>query len=216
MHISRHLTRFSRACGSAFAALLLMAAPAANASFSVDVHPAGAIPDLPDPAGRAGMAAGTVTESDGTQSIIAAGGANFPQAAPGASTPEERGPKAYHQDIFKLRNGQWSKAGTLPAPLGYAAFASVGKGLAVAGGHNAEGILKDALLIKADGSVEKLPPLPVPVTEAAFAAHGNKLFVIGGRDSDQPEAALNTIYMLDTTPDTVSYTHLTLPTILRV
>ena len=31
MHISRHLTRFSRACGSAFAALLLMAAPAANA-----------------------------------------------------------------------------------------------------------------------------------------------------------------------------------------
>ena len=147
MHISRHLTRFSRACGSAFAALLLMAAPAANASFSVDVHPAGAIPDLPDPAGRAGMAAGTVTESDGTQSIIAAGGANFPQAAPGASTPEERGPKAYHQDIFKLRNGQWSKAGTLPAPLGYAAFASVGKGLAVAGGHNAEGILKDALLI---------------------------------------------------------------------
>ena len=134
MHISRHLTRFSRACGSAFAALLLMAAPAANASFSVDVHPAGAIPDLPDPAGRAGMAAGTVTESDGTQSIIAAGGANFPQAAPGASTPEERGPKAYHQDIFKLRNGQWSKVGTLPVPLGYAAFASVGKGLAVAGG----------------------------------------------------------------------------------
>lgn len=172
---------------------------------------AGAIPDLPDPAGRAGMAAGTVTESDGTQSIIAAGGANFPQAAPGASTPEERGPKAYHQDIFKLRNGQWSKAGTLPAPLGYAAFASVGKGLAVAGGHNAEGILKDALLIKADGSVEKLPPLPVPVTEAAFAAHGNKLFVIGGRDSDQPEAALNTIYMLDTTPDTAKMKWASLP-----
>ena len=60
MHISRHLTRFSRACGSAFAALLLMAAPAANASFSVDVHPAGAIPDLPDPAGRAGKRGGTV------------------------------------------------------------------------------------------------------------------------------------------------------------
>ena len=143
--------------------------------------------------------------------LIAAGGANFPQAAPGASTPEERGPKAYHQDIFKLRNGQWSKAGTLPAPLGYAAFASVGKGLAVAGGHNAEGILKDALLIKADGSVEKLPPLPVPVTEAAFAAHGNKLFVIGGRDSDQPEAALNTIYMLDTTPDTAKMKWASLP-----
>lgn len=202
MHLSRHLTRFSKAWGSALAALVLMAAPAANASFSVEVQPAGTIPDLPDPVGRAGMVAGTVTENDGTQSIIAAGGANFPQAAPGASTPEERGPKVYHQDIFKLRNGQWTKAGTLPVPLGYAAFGSVGKGLAVAGGHNAEGILADALLIKADGSVEKLPPLPVPITEAAFAFHGNKLFVIGGRDAEQPEAALNTVYMLDTTPDT--------------
>lgn len=211
MHIPRSFTRVSKACGSVLAALLLIAAPASHASFSVDVQPSGAIPDLPDPVGRAGMAAGTVTENDGTQSIIAAGGANFPQAAPGASTPEERGPKAYHQDIFKLRNGQWSKAGTLPVPLGYAAFASVGKGLAVAGGHNAEGILKDALLIKADGSVEKLPLLPVPVTEAAFASHGNKLFVIGGRDSDQPEAALNTIYMLDTTPDTDKMKWVSLP-----
>ena len=160
MHMTRSLTRISKACGSALAALLLIAAPAADASFSVDVRTSGTVPDLPDPAGRAGMAAGTVTEDDGTQSVIAAGGANFPQAAPGASTPEERGPKTYYQDIFKLRNGQWSKAGTLPVPLGYAAFASVGKGLAVAGGHNAQGILKDALLIKTDGSVEKLPPLP--------------------------------------------------------
>lgn len=198
MHMTRTLTRISKACGSALAALLLIAAPAADASFSVDVRTSGTVPDLPDPAGRAGMVAGTVTEDDGSQSVIAAGGANFPQAAPGASTPEERGPKTYYQDIFKLRNGQWSKAGTLPVPLGYAAFASVGKGLAVAGGHNAQGILKDALLIKTDGSVEKLPPLPVPVTEASCAAHGNKLFVIGGRDREQPETALNTIYMLDT------------------
>lgn len=202
MHLSRYLARFSSAWGSALAALVLIASPAANASFSVEVQPAGTIPDLPDPVGRAGMVAGTVTEHDGTQSIIAAGGANFPQAAPGAATPEERGPKVYHQDIFKLRNGQWSKAGTLPVPLGYAAFGSVGKGLAVAGGHNAEGILADALLIKADGSVEKLPPVPVPITEAACAFHGNKLFVIGGRNAEQPETALNTVYMLDTTPDT--------------
>lgn len=202
MHSLRYLTRFSKAWGSALAAVILMAAPAAQASFSVDPRPEGSIPNLPDPIGRAGMMAGTVTENDGAQSIIAAGGANFPQAAPEAATPEERGPKVYHRDIFKLRNGQWSKAGTLPAPLGYAAFASVGKGVVIAGGQNAEGILKDALLVKADGSVEQLPSLPVPVTEAAFAAHGNKLFVIGGRDRDQPDAALNTVHMLDTTPDT--------------
>lgn len=211
MHMTRSLTRISKACGSALAALLLIAAPAADASFSVDVRTSGTVPDLPDPAGRAGMVAGTVTEDDGSQSVIAAGGANFPQAAPGASTPEERGPKTYYQDIFKLRNGQWSKAGTLPVPLGYAAFASVGKGLAVAGGHNAQGILKDALLIKTDGSVEKLPPLPVPVTEASCAAHGNKLFVIGGRDREQPETALNTIYMLDTTPDADKMKWVSLP-----
>ena len=118
MHMTRTLTRISKACGSALAALLLIAAPAADASFSVDVRTSGTVPDLPDTAGRAGMVAGTVTEDDGSQSVIAAGGANFPQAAPGASTPEERGPKTYYQDIFKLRNGQWSKAGTLPVPLG--------------------------------------------------------------------------------------------------
>ena len=39
----------------------------------------------------------------------------------------------------------------------------------------------------------------------------NKLFVIGGRDSDQPEAALNTIYMLDTTPDTAKMKWASLP-----
>ena len=211
MHMTRSLTQISKACGSALAALLLIAVPAADASFSVDVRTSGTVPDLPDPAGRAGMVAGTVTENDGAQSVIAAGGSNFPQAAPGASTPEERGPKTYYRDIFKLRNGQWSKTGTLPVPLGYAAFASVGKGLAVAGGHNEQGILKDALLIKTDGSVEKLPPLPVPVTEAACAAHGNKLFVIGGRDRDQPETALNTIYMLDTTPDTDKMKWVSLP-----
>ena len=80
MHMTRSLTRISKACGSALAALLLIAAPAADASFSVDVRTSGTVPDLPDPAGRAGMVAGTVTEDDGSQSVIAAGGANFPQA----------------------------------------------------------------------------------------------------------------------------------------
>lgn len=196
-----NLTRFPKAWACALAILALTTAPSSQASFSVDPQPAGSIPNLPDPTGRAGMIAGTVTENDGTQSIIAAGGANFPHAVPGAKTPEERGTKVYHQDIFKLRNGQWSKKGTLPVPLGYAAFASVDKGVVIAGGHNAEGVLKETLLVKADGSVEKLPSLPVPVTEAAFASNGNKLFVIGGKNADGPDAALNTVYMLDTAPD---------------
>ena len=86
MHMTRTLTRISKACGSALAALLLIAAPAADASFSVDVRTSGTVPDLLDPAGRAGMVAGTVTEDDGSQSVIAAGGANFPHAAPKPTT----------------------------------------------------------------------------------------------------------------------------------
>lgn len=211
MQYLRYLARFSKGWCAALAGFMLMAAPAAQASFSVELQPAGSIPDLPDPAGRAGMIAGTVTEADGSQSIIAAGGANFPHAAPGASTPEERGPKVYHQDIFKLRSGQWTNVGALPVPLGYAACASVGKGVVLAGGHNEQGILQDALLIRPDGSVEKLPPLPRPVTEAAFAGYGDKIYVIGGRDADQPEAALNTVYVLDTAPDTAKMAWSELP-----
>ena len=210
-HFLHYLNRFTKTWCAALAGMMLMAVPAAHASFSVDVHPSGSIPDLPDPAGRAGMIAGTVAEKDGSQSIIAAGGANFPHAAPGAATPEERGPKAYHRDIFKLSNGQWNKVGNLPVPLGYAACASVGKGVVLAGGHNEEGIRQDTLLIRADGSVEKLPPLPRPVTEAAFVGSGDKLYVIGGRDRDEPETALNTVYVLDTSPETASMEWKTLP-----
>lgn len=177
-HSSHYLDRFTKTWCAVLACLMLTAVPTAHASFSVDVHSAGSIPDLPDPVGRAGMIAGTVTEKDGSQSIIAAGGANFPNAAPGAATPEERGPKAYHRDIFKLTNGQWNKVGSLPVPLGYAACASVGKGVVLAGGHNEEGIWQGTLLIKADGSVEKLPSLPRPVTEAAFVGSGDKFYVM--------------------------------------
>lgn len=211
MNILRSLSHFYRVYGSILIIILMFVQQPVNASFYVDVQPAGTLPNLPDPIGRAGMLAGTVTESDGSPSIIAAGGANFPQAQPGAKTPEERGPKVYYQDIFKLRNRQWNKIGSLPVPLAYAAFAGVGKGIIVAGGHNANGILKDTLLIKSNGSVEKLPPLPEPITEAACAANGNKLFVIGGRNTDRPKTALNTIYMLDTTPTIDKMEWVTLP-----
>lgn len=199
--ISRVFSRLTKAWCVALAGAALLAGPAAQASFFIDAAPAGSIADLPDSLGRAGMIAGTVTEPDGTQSIIAAGGANFPHAEPGANTPEARGPKVYHQDIFKFHQGKWSKLGSLPTPLGYAACASVGKGVVLAGGHNTDGIQTNTLLIKPNGAVEQLPPLPLPITEAAFVGYGNKLFVIGGRDKDQPEAALNTVYTLDTTPE---------------
>ncbi len=188
--------RFTGLCCALAAGLMLWSAPTAQASFSVETHPADAQPALPDAIGRAGMVAGTVAEADGSVSVIAAGGANFPDAQPNATTPEQRGAKVYHQDIYKLTNKQWSKIGTLPKPLGYAAFATVEKGIVVAGGHNADDILKDAFIIKKDGTTEALPPLPVPVTEAAFTNNVNKLFVVGGRADES--TALKSVYMLDT------------------
>ncbi len=128
MHMTRTLTRISKACGSALAALLLIAAPAADASFSVDVRTSGTVP-RPSGPGRPRRHGCRNRHGRRRQPVRhRRRGRQLPQAAPGASTPEERGPKTYYQDIFKLRNGQWSKAGTLPVPLGYAAFASVGKG----------------------------------------------------------------------------------------
>ncbi len=195
----QHLSLFNRftgACCALISGLMLWTAPAANASFSVEVHPENTQPALPDAIGRAGMVAGTVAEEDGTVAVLAAGGANFPNAQPNATTPEQRGAKVYHQDIYKLTNKQWSKIGTLPKPLGYAAFATVEKGIVVAGGHNADGILTDAFIIKKDGSTEALPALPVAITEAAFTNNGNKLFVIGGTSNNN--TALQSVYMLDT------------------
>lgn len=58
-HFLHYLNRFTKTWCAALAGMMLMAVPAAHASFSVDVHPSGSIPDLPDPAGRAGMIAGT-------------------------------------------------------------------------------------------------------------------------------------------------------------
>ena len=40
------------------------------------------LPAFPDPAGRAGMAAATVTLEDKSQGILIVGGANFPGRAP--------------------------------------------------------------------------------------------------------------------------------------
>ncbi len=196
MQILSLFNRFKLVCGTLLAGLTLATAPAAQASFSVEAHPANTQPALPDSIGRAGMIAGTVAEEDGTRSVIAAGGANFPNAQPNATTPEERGAKVYHQDIYKLNNKQWTKIGTLPKPLGYAAFATVDKGIVVAGGHNADGILTDSFIIKVDGTTEALPAMPVAVTEAAFTNNGNKLFVVGGTSNNI--TALRSVYMLDT------------------
>lgn len=137
----------SKACGSALAALLLIAAPAADASFSVDVRTSGTVPDLPDPAGRAGMVAGTVTEDDGSQSVIAAGAPTSPGCAGRLNSGGTR-PQNLLPGYFQASQRPVEQGGNIARPAGLRRLCQRGQGLAVAGGHNAQGILKDALLIK--------------------------------------------------------------------
>lgn len=201
MSLKKHLGRLGHFFGIALAGLMLISAPESQASLSITPKTEGTHANLPDSIGRAGMIAGTVTEKDGSISIITAGGANFPNTKPNATTPEDRGEKIYHSDILKYADGKWSKIAELPTPLGYAACGTVEKGVVVAGGHNASGVLADAFIITPTGEITKLPALPTPVTEAAFVTTANRLFVLGGRTSDMANSATNEVYMLDTSVD---------------
>lgn len=168
--------------GAADAALLLRPETSENQVVS-----------LPDEKGRAGMAAGAVTDTDGESVILAVGGANFPD-----KLPWEGGTKAFYSDIFKLKNGQWVRVGNYPENVGYAAFAGTPKGLIVAGGINEEGVSSRVRLIEPTGKVVDWPDLPVPVANAAFVLRNGRLYVFGGQDSADGISALKSVYMLDT------------------
>ena len=91
-----------------------------------------------DMIGRAGMAAVTVYDaqldwSSGVYSgysIMMMGGANFPNAKPGAKTPAERGDKVFYNDVVLTDpdahgRGKPLYRATLPYAVGYAAIGSV-------------------------------------------------------------------------------------------
>lgn len=188
------------------AAAALLASPA-QASLHIDTESKDtrhiAVRDIPDPLGRAGMAAGVLEDVDKMPVVYALGGANFPQAKPGAKTPEERGEKIFYSDIYKLKDGQWTKIGNMPEPVAYAAFGESPDGLVIAGGANASGHLDKVWLIhKNNGSVSNcevtaLPPLPKTVAYASCVTRNNRLYVMGGQEKPDSTAALDTVYMLD-------------------
>ncbi len=146
------------------------------------------------------MVAATLPDQGEQEIVLAAGGANFPHAIPGAKTAAERGEKVFHDDIYLLRDGHWSSAGQLPHPLGYAAFAGTPRGLVIAGGCNSSGHLKDCMIVslKNDGktTIQELPSLPHPVAYPAFALAGNTLYLIGGQLAPDSTEALNSMYSL--------------------
>lgn len=148
------------------------------------------LPDLPDAKGRAGMMAAVVLQADGSEAILAAGGANFPDGP-----PWEGGTKVFHRDIFLLQrhpDGKWAwhKVGNLPAPAAYAAFCPSPdqRSLLVAGGADARRHLDTVWRIHPDGRCERLaPPLPQPRAYAGFAVVQGRLVLLGG--SSGPDAA---------------------------
>lgn len=165
--------------------------PAFSALTISHTTPAEALPPIPDAQGRAGMAA-AVIQDQGKQTIIALGGANFPNGL-----PWENGKKVFHRDILKLNNGTWEKIGEMPTPIAYAAFAPTSKGMLVAGGCSAEGHSDKVYLIDPDGKVTALPPLPTTLAYPAFTTLNNRLYVIGGQEKETSTTALKSIYLLD-------------------
>ena len=165
---------------------------------------------VPDEHGLAGMAAVALeaTAERPSPIIVMTGGANFPNAIENAKTPEERGAKVFSTDVSVMpvpggsEDGKYivKKVGSMPYPVGYAAFAPSDKGMVVAGGCNATGHLADVTRVNVVGtqvSTEALPALPVSVAYPAFAVAGNKLYVFGGQEKADSTTCLNRSFVMN-------------------
>ncbi len=187
----------------AAAALGLLAAPLAQAQAdeALAIH---------DPVGRAGMAAATLQPNDNHDMpvILMAGGANFPYAQPGATTPEQRGAKVFHSDVAVMMppascavcSSVPMVAGKLREPLAYAAFAASDKGVIIAGGCNEKGhtnLVQRVELFGGQARSELLPDLPVATAYPAFATLGHLFFVMGGQETADAVTCLNRCFVLD-------------------
>lgn len=158
-----------------------------------------ALPDLPDPLGRAGMMAAVLKDTDGQEVILAAGGSNFPD-----KMPWDGGTKVFYKDIFLLKktDGKWTwrKIGQLPTPNAYAAFAATPQrdGLVIAGGCNAEGHLTDVVVARLDGTCAPFgPKLNEPRAYAGCFTRGDVFNVSGGTTTPKSTAAVETWTFLD-------------------
>ena len=155
-------------------------------------------PVITDKVGRAGMVAGLVRTAEGGR-ILAIGGANFPNAKPGAKTPAERGAKVFYDEIlsFNPADGSCTVLAKLPYPIGYAAHTSKGRSMVIAGGCNMEGHVATVTRILADGSTEALPALPVTTAYPAFVQRYDKLYVFGGQEKAESVTCLSRTFVLD-------------------
>lgn len=173
---------------------------------TLTISPAAACPNIPDSLGRAGMAAESTNLG-----IMIAGGANFPDAAPGATTPEQRGAKRFYNDITLLsrpdtETGAVStiSTGQLPYPVAYAATARISMGMIIAGGCNETQHISRVIRVECGEEngqrtwqISELPELPIPLAYAAFAELGGKLYIFGGQESPDATTASNRCFVLN-------------------
>jgi solute:Na+ symporter, SSS family len=128
--------------------------------------------------------------------LIVAGGANFP-------IPYWGEDKVWHDDIWVLEHsGEWTKAGTLPRPLGYGVSVSLPQGVICMGGNDAAQNYADVFILKWDPSSksinqEALPSLPKTLAFSMGATIGSKVYVAGGTETNALSSALNNLWMLD-------------------
>ena len=168
---------------------------------------------IPDKHGMAGMFAGV---SNGH--LIAAGGANFPEAP-----PWEDGTKVWHDSIFVLdladEQAKWRKLETrLPAPTAYGVsvtyrfqtallpppFAPLETRLIWAGGDDGKTPLTRVYSIEwkdDDVQIVDLPALPQPCTQTSGAIVGDTLYIAGGQDSFDATKAMSTFWSLNLKED---------------
>lgn len=152
-----------------------------------------ALPELPDERGFGGPIVG-VSEN----ALIVAGGANFPVPL------AEGGEKVWHDRIFVLlpHAGSWLDAGRLERPRAYAACASFEGGVFVGGGSDADGVLRDAFVMRWDPATRSvttsfLPPLPEPSAFGAAEVVDGRVFVLQGKRSKSETDASGSAWRLD-------------------
>ncbi len=183
------------------AAVTLLASPLAQAGDGLAIH---------DSVGRAGMAA-ALLQPNGNHDmpvIMMAGGANFPYALPGATTPEQRGEKMFYDDVaVMLAPGACATcssmpmvAGRLREPIGYAAVAASDKGMVIAGGCHVQGHTAQVQRVELFGGQarsEWLPDLPVSTAYPAFAVLDDRLYVMGGQERADSTTCLDRCFVLN-------------------
>jgi len=153
-----------------------------------------ALPDLPDPLGRAGAFVGVHNDV-----LIFAGGANFP-------VPVWENEKTWHADVFVLQRAgggyEWRIGGDLPRPIAYGACVPTADGLLCLGGNDGQATYAQAFLLSWDSQQQRitrrdLPPLPSPCAYGAAVRVGDWVYLAGGCRGQGLETAMRDFWRLD-------------------